>query len=183
MKIVMKFGGTSVATGENIRHVVELVSKNTKKDRVAVVVSALAGVTNSLIEVAEQAKKSDEKHIEDFTKQLLRKHSEAISCAIGNKEIQKEVTKYISECNYPTSLICIKEGQVIGVGSPFGTDYPFNYRANVGSTLKPFTYTFLRANGFYKDHLFSTSSAPHFPESRLVFALFSNSPGWPIRIH
>ena len=35
MKIVMKFGGTSVATGENIRHVVDLVSKNAKKDRVA----------------------------------------------------------------------------------------------------------------------------------------------------
>ena len=48
MKIVMKFGGTSVATGENIRHVVDLVTKNAKKDRVAVVVSALAGVTKLL---------------------------------------------------------------------------------------------------------------------------------------
>ncbi len=72
MKIVMKFGGTSVATGENIRHVADLVTKNAKKDRVAVVVSALAGVTNSLIEVAEQAKKSDEKHIQAFTKELAK---------------------------------------------------------------------------------------------------------------
>ena len=32
MKIVMKFGGTSVATGENIRHVADLVTKNAKKD-------------------------------------------------------------------------------------------------------------------------------------------------------
>ena len=62
MKIVMKFGGTSVGTGENIRYVADLVTKYAKKDnRVAVVVSALAGVTNSLIEVACQAKKSDEK--------------------------------------------------------------------------------------------------------------------------
>ena len=89
MKIVMKFGGTSVATGENIRHVVDLVSKNAKKDRVVVVVSALAGVTNSLIEVAEQAKKSDEKHIQDFTKQLLKKHLEAISSAISKQRDSK----------------------------------------------------------------------------------------------
>ena len=62
MKIVMKFGGTSVGTGENIRHVADLVTEYAKNDcRVAVVVSALAGVTNSLIEVACQAKKSDAK--------------------------------------------------------------------------------------------------------------------------
>jgi aspartate kinase len=93
MKIVMKFGGTSVATGENIRHVVDLVTKNAKKDRVAVVVSALAGVTNSLIEVAEQAKKSDEKRIEEFTKSLLKKHLDAISSAIDSKQVQNEVTQ------------------------------------------------------------------------------------------
>ncbi len=33
MKIVMKFGGTSVGTGENIRHVADLVIKNAKKDQ------------------------------------------------------------------------------------------------------------------------------------------------------
>ena len=60
MKVVMKFGGTSVATGENIRHVADLVTQNSKNAKVAVVVSALAGVTNSLFEVACQAKKSDE---------------------------------------------------------------------------------------------------------------------------
>jgi len=30
-----------------------------------------------------------------------------------NKVIQKEIIKYVTECNYPTSLICIKEGKVI----------------------------------------------------------------------
>ncbi len=69
MKIVMKFGGSSVATGENIRHVSDIVTQYAKNNcRIAVVVSALAGVTNSLIEVAEQAKRSDEKHIQAFTR-------------------------------------------------------------------------------------------------------------------
>jgi aspartate kinase len=97
-KIVMKFGGTSVGTGENIRHAADLVSQYAKNDcRVAVVVSALAGVTNKLLDVAGQAKKSDEKHIETFTKELLQKHLEAISTAIGSKKIQKEVTLIIEE--------------------------------------------------------------------------------------
>jgi aspartate kinase len=94
MKIVMKFGGTSVGSGENIRRVAELVTKYAKDGYgVAVVVSALAGVTNSLLEVACQAKKSDEKQIQTFTKQLLKKHVEAIQTAITNKQVQKEVTQ------------------------------------------------------------------------------------------
>ena len=61
-KIVMKFGGTSVATGENIRRVANIVVDSVKKDRrVVVVVSALSGVTNQLVEEAEQAKKKGEK--------------------------------------------------------------------------------------------------------------------------
>ena len=31
MKIVMKFGGTSVATGENIRHVADIVTQTRQK--------------------------------------------------------------------------------------------------------------------------------------------------------
>jgi len=97
-KIVMKFGGTSVGTGENIRHVADLVTQYAKDDcRVSVVVSALAGVTNSLFEVACQAKKSDEKHIEAFTKELLQKHLEAVSAAVTSKQIQKEVVQVIEK--------------------------------------------------------------------------------------
>ncbi|MCX8150372.1 MAG: aspartate kinase [Candidatus Bathyarchaeota archaeon] len=109
-KIVMKFGGTSVGTGENIRHVADLVTQYAKDCKVAVVVSALAGVTNSLLEVACQAKKSDVKHIENFTKKLLQKHIEAISTAIISKQIQKEVSqiteKTISELEKVLTGIC-----------------------------------------------------------------------------
>ncbi len=110
-KIVMKFGGTSVGTGKNIRRVAELVSKYAKDDyRVAVVVSALAGVTNSLIEVACQAKKSDEKRIKIFTKELLQKHIEATEAAITDKQIQSEVNqttkKTITELEKVLTGVC-----------------------------------------------------------------------------
>ncbi len=50
--IVQKFGGTSVATLERIKHVAELIAKAHKKHSTAVVVSAMAGVTNKFIEDA-----------------------------------------------------------------------------------------------------------------------------------
>src|SRR3972149_1885484 len=49
-KIVMKFGGTSVATGENIRRAASLIAKSAKQGcSVIVVVSALDGVTDEQI--------------------------------------------------------------------------------------------------------------------------------------
>jgi len=51
--IVQKFGGTSVATLERIRHVAELIAEAHTTKQVAVVVSAMAGVTNKFIEYAQ----------------------------------------------------------------------------------------------------------------------------------
>jgi aspartate kinase len=49
-KIAMKFGGTSVAGPERIRHVASLVKKEVERGhQVAVVVSAMAGETNKLV--------------------------------------------------------------------------------------------------------------------------------------
>ena len=75
-----------------------------------------------------------------------------------NKEIQQEATKFIASCKYPTSIIGITNGQVVAVASSNGTDYPFTFKTNVGSTLKPFIYTFLRENGIADNDLFSTTN-------------------------
>ena len=52
--IVQKFGGTSVATLERIKHAAELVAKAHARQQVAVVVSAMAGVTNKFVECAQR---------------------------------------------------------------------------------------------------------------------------------
>jgi aspartate kinase len=55
-RLVMKFGGTSVGDVERIRRVARLVSAERKAGRgIAVVVSAMSGETNRLVELARQA--------------------------------------------------------------------------------------------------------------------------------
>ena len=46
--VVMKFGGTSVADLDRIKNVAEIVKKNSKEFKLVVVLSAMAGATNSL---------------------------------------------------------------------------------------------------------------------------------------
>jgi aspartate kinase len=55
-RIVMKFGGTSMAGIERIRHVANLVKRETERgNEVAVVVSAMAGETDRLIHLCREA--------------------------------------------------------------------------------------------------------------------------------
>ncbi|SHL90216.1 bifunctional aspartate kinase/homoserine dehydrogenase I [Chryseobacterium polytrichastri] len=58
---VLKFGGTSVANSENILKV-ESIIKNQYSNKIVVVVSALQGVTDSLIKAAEQASNNDDSY-------------------------------------------------------------------------------------------------------------------------
>ena len=57
---VLKFGGTSVANAENIHKVVAIVQQALQKDKTIVVVSALGGITDTLLRSGELAAAGDE---------------------------------------------------------------------------------------------------------------------------
>ncbi|HLE74986.1 MAG TPA: aspartate kinase [Candidatus Bathyarchaeia archaeon] len=97
-KIAMKFGGTSVATGENIRRVANLVADSAKQGyNVIVVVSALDGTTDKLFEAAEKAKKGNDEYVRKFKQELLESHLTAAEKAIENKHVRKEVEQIIEK--------------------------------------------------------------------------------------
>jgi aspartate kinase len=97
MKIVMKFGGSSVATGKKIRHVAKLVADNTKNKQVVVVVSALEGITNQLIQAAEEAKKGNRQYVKKFKNEILERHLTTADQAIKNKQTAADVKQVLTE--------------------------------------------------------------------------------------
>ncbi len=74
---VLKFGGTSVANAENISKVVSIVKEAVKKDRVIVVVSALGGVTDLLLDAAYLASSGNESY-KDKLQLIEQRHLEAV---------------------------------------------------------------------------------------------------------
>ncbi len=62
---VLKFGGTSVGTSASIREVVDIIAEYKSKNiHVAVVCSAMSGVTNKLLSMGQKASENDEKYLE-----------------------------------------------------------------------------------------------------------------------
>jgi aspartokinase/homoserine dehydrogenase 1 len=74
---VLKFGGSSVANSENIARVVTLVLEALDKDRTIVVVSALGGITDRLIQAATAAAAGDESY-KDTLGEIERRHLETV---------------------------------------------------------------------------------------------------------
>lgn len=63
---VLKFGGSSVATGERISHVIDIILQSERVEKLAVVVSAFQGVTDQLIEMSDLASRADRSYRKRF---------------------------------------------------------------------------------------------------------------------
>ncbi len=79
---VLKFGGTSVANAENIKKVITIVSDAIKKEPTIVVVSALGGVTDLLLDAATLASQGKETYIEKLNL-IEQRHKDCINNLVG----------------------------------------------------------------------------------------------------
>ena len=71
---VLKFGGTSVGSVKSILCLKKVVEKESRKEPVVVVVSALGGVTDQLITISKMALNGDEQYKNEFDKLVDRHH-------------------------------------------------------------------------------------------------------------
>lgn len=85
MRLVMKFGGTSVGDGERMAHVAGLVADAVRDGHdVVVVVSAMSGVTDALVKAAETAAQGDASTFRRVKTDLLVRHLVGVDGAVGN---------------------------------------------------------------------------------------------------
>ena len=97
MRYVMKFGGTSVADGSRIRQVGELVrSYYDEGNEIAVVVSAMSGLTDELQTIAERltSEYAEITEVAEFVHLVGKRHFDATYAAIEDEMI---ITEVISE--------------------------------------------------------------------------------------
>ena len=88
---VMKFGGTSVGDAARIQSAANIAGEAAKTRSVVVVVSAMSGVTNTLIAAAGKAATGDEASGEALTTALHTKHRETIEKLIPSLDKRREL--------------------------------------------------------------------------------------------
>jgi membrane peptidoglycan carboxypeptidase len=73
-------------------------------------------------------------------------------------QYQNFAQQFVRDSKYPTSVIIIKNKKVVGLSSYYGSDYPFFFKSNVGSTLKPFIYYLAKKIGISDTDKFNSQS-------------------------
>ncbi|HPE76551.1 MAG TPA: bifunctional aspartate kinase/homoserine dehydrogenase I, partial [Draconibacterium sp.] len=92
---VLKFGGTSVGSAENIRKVKSIVEK--QNCDVIVVVSALGGITDKILAAARKAAKGDNNFHNELNEIKTRHHETIHQLFNGSEPIIQTVTKLLDE--------------------------------------------------------------------------------------
>jgi aspartokinase/homoserine dehydrogenase 1 len=87
---VLKFGGTSVGSAESILNVKKIVESVGQP--VAVIVSALGGVTDKLLEISALASKGDSTY-EATLAQIITRHTEIIEAVIPDANLRAQTLK------------------------------------------------------------------------------------------
>lgn len=90
---VLKFGGTSVGSIENIAHVKDIINDGQKK---IVVLSAMSGTTNQLVAIANNIKENALNQAVDKVNKLHDTYFETIDKLIVNSDLNTDVKTYVS---------------------------------------------------------------------------------------
>jgi len=100
--LTMKFGGTSVGSAEAIGQAVDIVQKYAQQwERLAVVVSAMSGVTNALIKSAQAAASGDDQTYRAVVAELRTRHQSVVDELLTQDServrLLATVDKYVDE--------------------------------------------------------------------------------------
>ncbi|HEY1017020.1 MAG TPA: aspartate kinase [Herpetosiphonaceae bacterium] len=99
--LVTKFGGTSVGSPDAIRSLINITAANRRQwDHVVVVVSALSGVTDSLLQTVRAAQSGDAAAVHELYAGLRRRHDAMIDDLLAGEHdaVRQEVDGLLDEC-------------------------------------------------------------------------------------
>ena len=96
MKLVMKFGGSSVASAERIKNVADRVKASGKGHQVVVVCSAMGDVTDELLALCADASKGLEKPVEERLASIREMHLAALAATVSEKSVEAPGTRRCS---------------------------------------------------------------------------------------
>lgn len=95
---VLKFGGTSVANAENINKVVAIVKASIQKDKTVLVVSALGGITDILLNAAALAADGNEAYKEKLA-EVEQRHLDTVKQLIPVAQQSQMLSLVKTACN------------------------------------------------------------------------------------
>ena len=95
---VLKFGGTSVANADNIKKVAGIIKTAISKDKTIIVVSALGGITDMLLQCGGMAAKADQSY-KQLLQEITQRHLTTIKALLPVTTQSSILSQVMQQCN------------------------------------------------------------------------------------
>lgn len=134
--IVRKFGGTSVGTPDRMKSVASLVTRD--GEPTFVVLSAMSGTTNSLVEISGYLYKKNPESANEVINGLERKYMEHVDMLYDTEEFKQRTRAFLKEefaflRSFTKELFTsFEEKQVVAQGEVLSTTMMANYMEEKG---------------------------------------------------
>ncbi|MEN8815390.1 MAG: aspartate kinase [Nonlabens sp.] len=126
---VLKFGGTSVGSVENMTHVKDIINDGTNK---IVVLSAMSGTTNALVQISDTIKLGNKQAAIDLIESLTNKYKLTIRQLLVDEKLALDASVYTNK---------VFKGLIELIDLPH-SEYVYNHIVGQGELLS--TYLFSR---------------------------------------
>ena len=133
---VMKFGGTSVGSPERMKGVASLVTES--GEPTFVVLSAMSGTTNSLVEISDYLYKKNPEGANEVINKLEAKYMQHVEELYSKEETKKATREFLAgEFDYLRSFTkdlftSFEEKSIVAQGEIMSTNMVVNYLNEIG---------------------------------------------------
>lgn len=126
MRLVIKYGGTSISATKDILTIAKHLNSLSKKNQIVVVCSATSGTTDDLIEISESIKKENKSKAEQLAAKIINRHKQLATKTIKKPDLRKKLLAKFDQDF--TELVALIDGMVLlGEVTPRTMDYLFSF--------------------------------------------------------
>ena len=137
MRLVLKYGGTSISSAKDIQAVTNYINSLSKHNEIVIVCSAISGTTDDLIEISQSIKKENKDKAEQLASKIINRHKQLAKQTIKKSTVRKKLLEKL-DVDF-RELVALIEGIVLlGEVTPRSMDYLISFGERLSIKLISF---------------------------------------------
>jgi len=137
LRLVIKYGGTSISSAKDIHSVANYVNSLSKHNELVIVCSAISGTTDDLIEISQSIKKENKSKAEQLASKIINRHKQLAKQTIKKSIVRKKLLEKL-DVDFQ-ELVALIEGMVLlGEVTARSMDYLLSFGERLSIKLVSF---------------------------------------------
>ena len=138
MKLVLKYGGTSISSAKDIKNVCENINSLANNNSLVVVCSAVNGVTDELLEISKLIQRGNKKQVAHILFGIKRKHKQLGENLLTNPKLKTSLLKTLNQVTAELEEL-IRGLLLLGEVTPRSLDYLISFGERLSIVIISYT--------------------------------------------